>query len=826
MRAAGSCGSMWAILVLGLMGMLGSACGAPAVAQCIDYHSYLHWVDGIDLRGFAEHVAVSGDLAILADDDLGLLLIDISDPGSPFVIGNESSIRQVSDLASDGDLAVVVGDTTRLTVVDVSDPAFPLILGTTDTLGQPFGVALQGTYCYVADYESGLLIYDLTFPESPMLVGVRSTPGDTYGVEVDGTWAFVAGGLEGFHLVDISNPQQPVIRGTVATGGIAWRLHRHGHDVYVGDRTGSLHAIDISFPATPRIRSSVDTPGGLWDIAVGESHAYIADGAQGVHAVNITNPDQLRSIGSTEIPGFAYGIGLSDGHAFVASGDGGFQVVHVSGQAQVAPVGSINTPSWANAVAVRRGVACTANGNSGVRLYDVSDPFEPQALGVTPMAYAAGVAMRGWHAYVVDDSRSVLSVVNVADSLHPWVEVELEIPGNARALELRDTLALVAAGNGGLQIVDITDFLAPEIIGSLEGVFAGDVAVHDQRAYLASLNAVRVVDISDPTAPTQLGALNLASASSCVAAVGDYLYVGTEYGGLQVVDATIPAALELVADVVSFGPVEDIVGAGTCVYFVDRGVDGAGLHVVDASAPSAPALVGRTGIPAGAASVAVYGSYVYTGETSGDAGLRIYRAQCGGVTPVWASDLVARPRAAGIALRWTVHAEGFRGFAIQRAVGRDAPPSAFAAHLWLEESGTLETPGSREIHDPAVEPGRWYRYRLRGHLAGGDVMPLGEVEARALPGERLWLQPAGANPLRGGGALRFRLARSGRVRLVVCDPTGRAVRMLLREQLAAGTYEVPWDGRDGRGRALPSGAYWALLHAGAEQACTRLLVIR
>jgi hypothetical protein len=687
-------------------------------------------------------------------------------------------------------------------------------------------VAFYGAHCYVADYSTGLLIYDLTAPESPTLIGQLDTPGDTYGVEVDGTLAFVASGLQGFRLVDVSNPQQPVIRGEVSTGGIAWRVHRHGNDVYVGDRNGALHAIDISFPATPRLLSSVHTPGELWDLAVGENHVYVADGGRGVDIVSIGDPENLQSIGSSEIPGYAYGIGFSGEHVFVASGDTGMQVVRASGLAPVAPLATIDTPAWANGVAARRGIVCAAISDAGLRIFDVSNPFEPQAAGVLPMTYASGVAMRGWHAYVTDDSRGVLTVVNVADPLNPWAEVELELPGNGRDLALSDTLALIAAANGGLQIVDISDFLAPEIIGSLDGFFAGDVAVAGQRAYLASLNAVRVADISDPTAPVELGLLSLGGPVSAVAAIGSHAFVGTDRGGLQVVDASDPGALEAVAEVASFGPVSEVAVAGAYVYFVDWNADGAGLHVVDVTVPEEPVLVGRTSIPSGAASVAVYGSYVYTGETSGAAGLRIYRAQCGGTTPVRASDFEAWPQAAGIHLQWMLHSEGFDAFEIRRASGRSAPAEAHQPHLWLPEEVGAGVPGLREVLDPHVTPGEWYSYRVDGQRRDGEIVPLGAAAARAWSGGRVSLVPIGPNPSGSPAGVRLALDRRRPVRLELFDASGRCVRRLLQGSLPPGSHEIPWDGRDAAGRVVPAGPYWVRLVSGSWTANARLLRVR
>ena len=69
------------------------------------------------------------------------------------------------------------------------------------------------------------------------------------------------------------------------------------------------------------------------------------------------------------------------------------------------------------------------------------------------------------------------------------------------------------------------------------------------------------------------------------------------------------------------------------------------------------------------------------------------------------------------------------------------------------------------------------------------------------------LLPNHPNPFNPLTSIRFELGRSGQVRLVVFAVDGRHVRTLVDGPRNAGVYTVHWDGRDQRGRALPSGTY-------------------
>jgi hypothetical protein len=60
----------------------------------------------------------------------------------------------------------------------------------------------------------------------------------------------------------------------------------------------------------------------------------------------------------------------------------------------------------------------------------------------------------------------------------------------------------------------------------------------------------------------------------------------------------------------------------------------------------------------------------------------------------------------------------------------------------------------------------------------------------------------------GAGQLSFTLTADMKVDAVVTGIGGTVVRHLLRaEPFAAGAHGVTWDGRDDRGRVVPSGAY-------------------
>jgi len=99
-----------------------------------------------------------------------------------------------------------------------------------------------------------------------------------------------------------------------------------------------------------------------------------------------------------------------------------------------------------------------------------------------------------------------------------------------------------------------------------------------------------------------------------------------------------------------------------------------------------------------------------------------------------------------------------------------------------------------------------------------------EPAAAATPRARLY--DAAPNPFNPFTSIRFFLGRPMRVRLTVYDVSGARVRSLADRPMAAGEYQLNWDGTNDRGRPLASGAYFYRLEADGEVQAKKLILLR
>ena len=82
------------------------------------------------------------------------------------------------------------------------------------------------------------------------------------------------------------------------------------------------------------------------------------------------------------------------------------------------------------------------------------------------------------------------------------------------------------------------------------------------------------------------------------------------------------------------------------------------------------------------------------------------------------------------------------------------------------------------------------------------------------------------NPFNPTTTVAYRLAQPSRVTLQVYSVTGQLVRQLVSTTQVAGSYRVPWDGRDGSGAIVGCGVYLVVLRAGDDRGVRRMVLLR
>lgn len=562
--------------------------------------------------GEARGVAISGDVAFVADQTGGLQVVDISDPSNLTLLASLAVPGFALGIAVDGDYAFITASSSGLQVVDISDPANPQLVGSLLTPGFASEVVVSGNHAYVADYSGDLQVVDVSNPALPFLAGTYSTPGNVDGIAVDGDLAFLADENFGLSIVDVADPTNPTFVGFLDTAGSARGISVDGDLAFLADGGNGLLVIDIRVPAAPVVIGSYNTPGLAYGVVAEGNLVLVADGTSGVQLIDITASGIPVPVGSYDT-GEARQVVLAGGQAFVADGTSGLRVVRLFADAIPTLTSSTLTPGQSRRVALAGDRAFLADGLGGLQVVDISDISNPILTGSydTPDATlgALDVAVTGNHAFVADGESGLL-IVDISDPDNPVLTGSYDTPGSAHGIALAGNHAFVADLTGGLQIIDISDPTTPTFAGSVAIPSARDIHVAHNLAVVVG-STFETVDISDPSNPVVLGnGLPLAFFAEAVEVSGDHAYVANGPSGLQVMDISDPsnpldAGFNALSDFA-----HDVHVSGDRLYVAD---DLAGLQTIDISDPSNPTPLERVSLGA-AQGVAIAGEFAFVAD--------------------------------------------------------------------------------------------------------------------------------------------------------------------------------------------------------------------
>lgn len=102
----------------------------------------------------ARTVAVSENLAFVACGNLGLAIVDITDPTAPSLVTQFPVGGLVDQVAATGKTVYLTGYLIDLVVVDVSTPTAPTIVDIVPLEGKPEAIVLHGGYAYITVGEA------------------------------------------------------------------------------------------------------------------------------------------------------------------------------------------------------------------------------------------------------------------------------------------------------------------------------------------------------------------------------------------------------------------------------------------------------------------------------------------------------------------------------------------------------------------------------------------------------------------------------------------------------------------------------------------------
>lgn len=487
--------------------------------------------------GTARDVVVDGDRVLVASAPLGLSDIDFSSFQAPQVTGTSGTDFAAGRMAARGDLAVMAGvapsGMSHLWILDLDGPHNrPTVVGELVTEVAPFADSARGFHevaihptrdlAVVAAGDHGVWTIDLNDRTAPVVIDTYTSSewnGWAYSVALDtaGTKIYAAFGGQGLHILNLNASGQLSVAGTRGLTGTQRVVAVDGTRAFIASTGGSLLVFDVSNPASPAPISGSYTTAIPSDIAI-----------EGTRVVTLGTTNETIVLDAFDV---------SDS----------LRPVRIGSQT----VGPIGAP---RGVDLSGGFAYVAAGDEGVKVYDTDLASLPLVTRARDRFAGREIATGGDLAVLLgedlESGYAHLQVVDLSNPARPVIAGEISttiVPGSITGL--RDValmrghgLAIVAAGVNGLWVVDVSEPTAPRVVGTVVTsgrALAVDVDEAETRAYVADgPHGVKIFDLTNAAAPTQLGALSLPGTQRGIAVAGDYAFVSNQGGSLRIIDVS------------------------------------------------------------------------------------------------------------------------------------------------------------------------------------------------------------------------------------------------------------------------------------------------
>jgi hypothetical protein len=322
-------------------------------------------------------ISISHSLAVIADQQSGAQLVDISDPAAPTTLGLFDTVgarftysTAVADSFAFISMSGIPGR-RFLRALDISDPSNPVLAAQESCFNPPNDLVLRDSFIYAAEMNR-FQIFNVARPREPVLVG-SCVAGDatSAGLWLQDTLAYVANYQS--QVVNISNPAVPWVIGSFGRG--AW-------DIVVVDTvafltTSSLVWYSVADPAAPRAIDSVYLGFTARGLVVRDTLAYVGS-LNDLCVVSVADLHAPRVISRAPLPYGAKRIEYSEPYVYAACWDAGVCIldtavagIHEQSAARIGAEGPTRGPTVTRCT-VTLEIPGTASREVKLSAYDVT----------------------------------------------------------------------------------------------------------------------------------------------------------------------------------------------------------------------------------------------------------------------------------------------------------------------------------------------------------------------------------------------------------------------------------------------------------------------
>lgn len=747
-----------------------------------------HKIGDFDTSGVANAVLTTGNIAYIADGSIGLLIVDITNPQNPTLLGTFNTAYEIYNIAIEGNIAYLQSY-YGIQIISIAEPQNPSQLGfyydyNTNLFTVNNGIA------YTIESDHYLKIVDVSNPQNPILLGSCQTL-HTYCLAMSDSLIYV-GGQSGMSMIDISIPQNPSQIGYYHLNGYVNYIELSGNIVYlayqsyveyINDNTvmvGGLKCIDASNPQNPVQIGSYDAPMECAkSVLIANNIAYLTIASYFTYCNSPWAIDGLKSIDVTnpQTPVLVDYYALPAGKFF----------------------NSYNAFYCHQLVAICGDIAYVADYGSGLQIINLSSHSNPAIIyAYTSQPYAFKVEVIGDAAYLIDGHTDTglqsvfydqnFSVLDLSNLQSPYLICTYDSLSRVKGFSVQNNLVYLAIGPppytgprwyDGLQVIDFSNLQSPILLYSSEYYGSNAVVVEDSLAYVAFCSSdgnwsdIGILDVSNPQIPVHLGYYPTTGTARSIAVSNGIVYVthsSYPLNRLEIIDFLDPLNPSLLGSLGTLGDAYKVIVEGNVVYLADGS---SGLQIINVSNPASPFLVSSI-LPHATSNINlcyIHDYLLYIADDNWNE-ISIYDI----TTPL--------------------------------------SPVFISRYAW-----NLNTV------DMCVSAGRIFTANEEGGLNILNLVAVENDNEVQIPHSGFKMRNF-PNPFNLETTISYNIATKGLVCLEIYNSKGQLIKSLLNESQAKGEHTLTWNGKDDAGRSVASGLYLCRIISAGQHESRKMLLLK
>ncbi len=465
-------------------------------------------LDEIDLPGNLEKVVIDRQrqLAFLANSFAGLQIIDISDPGNNRLVGAIDIPGHAWDIKLRGDILFLAAAQGGLRIIDVSNPANPRFISELILPGSPLlKLAIYQNTIYATSGSKGLQIIDISDLKYPQFVARVKNSAEAWGLTRTGNHLYVSTGRYRLDVFDLRNPREPVRTEQLSLPGMVQEMAVRDGYLFAPTREGGLLVFDIGDREHPARIATAYPDDSVETISIEGSKALLANRTGELFVYDLTNPVVPEKVLVTDLFFKPRNIALHNNNLYVAGGLSGLKVIDLEKISRKKLLNAFNVPGNLHRIIADDGYYYLATKNNGLYV------ARKQQEGKLPVIVAhlklpkefQNMVRSGDYLYLAYRKEGVL-VADISRPERPAIVSKLNHPGRYIDIAMGGNRLYITSAGGELLIVNAT---FPEnliLTGHLELPGPEQLAVRDNRVYVASTGGLHIIDVSNPSRPIEI----------------------------------------------------------------------------------------------------------------------------------------------------------------------------------------------------------------------------------------------------------------------------------------------------------------------------------